>query len=186
MYSDQIASLANGQTINLMVNKNNGGIVRSGNNRQINTNLTIAEKRNFSLAFNVLYYGSNIREGAEFPHKVYLYGSKKYPNKRQLNEVYDTQVVFQNCITRLYSGDYSAIGSLECPAPDFIPAGTYTKLESDGIDPNTQAPVNIYFDRDFNKSSNYIGDNKNYENDNSTNFDGSTSCLNYPKNKTQF
>ena len=176
LYSDQIVSLANGQTINLMVKNNNGGIVRSGNNRQINTNLTIAEKHNFSLIFNILYYGSNLREGAEFPHKVYLYGTKKDSNKRQLNEVYDTQVVFQNCITKLYSGDYSAIGSLECPAPDFIPAGTYTKLESDGIDSNVQAPVNLYFDRDFNKSStSNMGENKNYENDNSTDFDGSIS-----------
>ena len=173
LYSDQIASLANGQTINLMVNNNNGGIVRSGNNREISSNLTIAEKRNFTLTFNVLYYNPNLRHGDEFPHKVYLYGVKKNPNKRRLNEVYDSQVVFEKCIAQRYSGDYSAIGSLICPTPDFIPAGTYTKLESDGIDPNIQAPVNIYFDNDFNKSSTpNLGGNKNNENNNSTDFEG--------------
>ena len=176
LYSDQIASLANGQTINLMVNNNNGGIVRSGNNREISTNLTTGEKNNFTLTFNVLYYNSNLRHGEEFPHKVYLYGTKKYSNKRRLNEAYDSQVVFQNCIAQRYSGDYSAIGSLICPAPDFIPAGTYTKLESDGIDPNIQAPVNIYFDRDFNKNStSNSGENNNYENGNSTDFDSGIS-----------
>ena len=174
LYSDQIASLANGQTINLIVNNNNGGIVRSGNNKVINTDLTTAEKRNFSLEFNVLYYNSNLKPGEEFPHNVYLYGTKKYSNKRLLNEAYDERVIFQNCITKLYSGDFSAIGSLVCPAPDFIPAGTYTKIDSDGIDSNIQAPVNIYFDRDFNKSStSNIGENKNNGNGNSTDF-GST------------
>lgn len=172
LYSDQIASLANGQTINLIVKDNNGGIVRSGNNREIMTNLTTAEKQNFTLAFNVLYYNSNLRPGEEFPHRVYLYGTKKNSNKRRLDDVYDSQVIFQNCTTQIYSQDFSAIGTLVCPAPNFIPAGTYTKLESDGFDSNIQAPVNIYFDRDFNKSStSNIGENKNYENGNSTDFE---------------
>ena len=154
LYSNQIASLADGQTLNLIVNSNNGGIIRSGNEQNINTNeLTTAQKNNFSLTFNVLYYNPNLRAGEEFPHKVYLYGMRQ-ANRRNLDEVvYDDRIVFEKCITQLYSEDFSAIGAINCRAPDFIHAGTYSKLESDGLDSNTQAPVNIIFDRDFNRSS---------------------------------
>ena len=155
LYSNQIASLADGQTLNLMINSNNGGIIRSGNDQIINTNeLTSAQKSNFSLTFNILYYNPNIRAGEDFPHKVYLYGMRQSTNRRNLDEVvYDDRIVFEKCITQLYSEDFSAIGSINCRAPDFIHAGTYSKLESDGLDSNTQAPVNIRFDRDFNRSS---------------------------------
>jgi hypothetical protein len=155
LYSNQIASLADGQILNLIVNSNNGGIIRSGNEQNINTNeLTSAEKSNFNLTFNILYYNPNIRAGEEFPHKVYLYGMRQSTNGRNLDEiVYDDRIVFEKCITQSYSEDISAIGAINCRAPDFIHAGTYSKLESDGLDSNTQAPVNIRFDRDFNRSS---------------------------------
>jgi hypothetical protein len=138
-----------------MINSNNGGIIRSGNDQIINTNeLTSAQKSNFSLTFNILYYNPNIRAGEDFPHKVYLYGMRQSTNGRNLDEiVYDDRIVFEKCITQSYSEDISAIGAINCRAPDFIHAGTYSKLESDGLDSNTQAPVNIRFDRDFNRSS---------------------------------
>ena len=156
LYANQIASLADGQTLNLIVNNNNGGIIRSGNDQVISPNdLTSAQKNSFSLSFNVLYYNPNIKPGEEFPHKVYLYGNPTNSYRRQLDEsvAYDYQVVFQNCTTQIYSEDFSAIGSINCLTPDFIHAGTYSKLESDGLDSNTQAPLNIIFDRDFNRSS---------------------------------
>lgn len=155
LYSNQIASLSDGQTLNLIVNDNKGGIIRSGNTQVINVNsLTSAQKNDFSLSFNVLYYNQNIKSGDEFPHPVYLYGMKSSTYRRQLDEAsYDYRIVFDKCITQSYSGDSSAIGSINCRAPDFIHAGTYSKLESDGLDSNIEAPINIYFDRDFNRSS---------------------------------
>ena len=47
--------------------------------------------------------------------------------------------------------------------PDFVPAGTYTKLECDGLDINPQNKIYLYLEQDFNKSStsNIIYSNRN-------------------------
>ena len=156
LYSDQIASLLNGQTINLIGSNSKGGLLRDNPNYVVENNLQQEQKKNFSLTFNILYYNSNIRPGYEFPHKVYLLGVKKNSNLRNLDNhtIYDSQIIFQNCIAgNYYSEDFNAIGSIICRLPDFVPAGTYSKLESDGIDSNPQKPINILFNQDFNRSS---------------------------------
>ena len=54
-----------------------------------------------------------------------------------------------------YSSEYSnAIAFVNCKMPDFVPAGTYTKLECDGLDLNPQNTINLELKSDFNKSSN--------------------------------
>ena len=129
-------------------------MIVSSYNHEILSNLTKAQKKNYSLTFNVLYYNSNIKPGNEFPHKVYLYGIKKYSKIRQLDDLntFDSQIIFKNCTAGKYSTN-NAIGSIICLLPDFVPAGKYTKLESDGIDSNPQNSINLILDRDFNRSS---------------------------------
>ena len=56
LYSNQIASLLDGQTINLKSESSNGGMIVSSYNHEILSNLTKAQKKNYSLTFNVLYY----------------------------------------------------------------------------------------------------------------------------------
>ena len=58
-------------------------------------------------------------------------------------------------------GNYSSqnsqvIEGIKCHLPNFIPAGTYSKLNSDGFDVNPNNKINIEFPYDFNKSENYI------------------------------
>ena len=156
LYSDQIASLLNGQTINLIGSNSKGGLIRDNPSYEVGTNLQQEQKKNFNLTFNILYYNSNIRPGYEFPHKVYLLGVKKNLNLRNLDNqiIYDSLINFQNCTAGdYYSEDFNAIGSIICRLPDFVPAGTYSKLDSDGIDSNPQSNINIIFNQDFNRSS---------------------------------
>ena len=154
LYSYQIAYLLDGQTINLISENSNGGILISTYNHIIASNLTKAQKRNYSLIFNVLYYNSNIRPADEFPHKVYLNGKKKYSNSIKFNGLnsYDSQIIFKKCTAGAYTTN-NAIGSIICLLPDFVPAGNYTKLESDGIDINPQNSINLILNRDFNRSA---------------------------------
>ena len=156
LYSDQIASLLDGQTLSLVGSNSNGGMLIKNHYKVMDTNLTQAQKRNFNVTFDLLYYNSNIKPGDEFPHKVYLYGNRKYPRKLDDKTIYDSQIIFQNCTVGTYSSeDPSAIGSIICRFPDYVPAGTYTKLESDGIDINPQTSVNYIFEKDFNRSLYY-------------------------------
>ena len=153
LYSDQVVSLLDGQTVSLVGSNSNGGMLIKNHYKVMETNLTQAQKRNFNVTFNLLYYNSNIRPGDEFPHKVYLYGNRKYTRKLDDKTIYDSQINFQNCTAGTYSSeDPSAIGSIICRFPDFVPAGTYTKLESDGIDINPGTSINYIFEKDFNRS----------------------------------
>jgi hypothetical protein len=126
--------------------------------------LTSSQKQDFNITFDVLYYNSNIRPGNKFPHNIFLYGVKK--TSRKLDDqttVYDSQITLRNCTAGDYSPeDYNAIGSIICRVPDFVPAGAYSKLESDGIDMNPQNSINLIFEKDFNRSE---VKNKNKNND---------------------
>ena len=143
-----------GKTINLVGSISTGGIFSETISQIINTNLTRTQKNNFGLTFNILYYNSNIKPGDLFPHRVYLYGVKASKNKRNLDEIYyNSKILFPNCSAGNYSyEDRNAIGSIRCRAPDYIPAGTYSKLESDGFDTMPNSQINLVFKDDFNRT----------------------------------
>lgn len=162
LYSNQIVSLLDGQRINLISMNPNGGIIKNNYTHIVESYLSKEEKAKYNLTFNVLYYNSNIRPGSEFPHKIYLYGVKKYSNLRKLEDTYNYQIILSNCSVGDYSTEYSnAIAFINCKMPDFVPAGTYTKIESDGIDINPQNSIYLRLDQDFNKSSSSLN-NFNY------------------------
>ena len=157
LYSNQIASLLDGQTLNLISNNPSGGIIWKDFSHVMETTLTKAQKDSYSLTFDILYYNSNIKPSNEFPHKIYLQGTKRNTNKRILDiSKGNTRINLQNCTAGEYSiVDPSAIGSVKCFLPDYIPAGNYTTLDCDGIDMNPQNSIRLILNRDFNKSSNY-------------------------------
>ena len=67
--------------------------------------------------------------------------------------------MFPNCTAGNYSaGDSNAIGSIKCLAPDYIPAGNYSKLESDGIEMMPNSSLNLVFQNDFNRTRTIISD----------------------------
>ena len=156
LYSNQIASLLDGQTLNLISNNPSGGIISKDFNHVMETTLTKAQKDSYSLTFDVLYYNSNIKPSNEFPHKIYLQGTKRNSNKRILDiSTANTRINLQNCTAGEYSTlDPSAIGSVKCFLPDYVPAGNYTTLDCDGIDMNPQNSIHLILNRDFNRSSN--------------------------------
>jgi hypothetical protein len=156
LYQNQIISLLDGQTLNLKSTNPKGGMIYNNFNHVVSSNMTRAQKNSYSLNFDVLYYDSNIQPSSPFPYKIYLYGNKKYSNKRLLygQTTYDSRIILQNCTTGGYSLlDSKAIGSIKCLLPDYVQAGTYTKLESDGLDTNPQNKINLILNRDFNRSS---------------------------------
>ena len=153
-YTNQIISLLDGQTMNLIGSSSNGGMLKSSFSQVVSSDLTQSQKQNFNIIFDVLYYNSKVRPGDKFPHKIYLYGVKK--DSRKLDDqttIYDSQITFPNCTAGEYSlEENNAIGSVICRVPDYVPAGTYSKLESDGIDVNPQNSINLVFEKDFNRS----------------------------------
>ena len=161
----QNISILSGQKINLISNETTGGFFTETISQTINTNLTESQKKSFSLTFNILYYNSSLKPGDLFPHRVYLYGIKRSSKTtRNLDlENYNSKILFPNCTAGSYSfEDTKAIGSIKCLAPDYIPAGTYKKLESDGFDSMPNSNLNLVFQNDFNRtqsSSNSGSDN---------------------------
>ena len=156
LYSNQTVSLLEGQTINLIGEKSNGGIIINNYDKEMNKNLLDSDKQYYNITFEMLYYNTSIKTNDEFPYPVYLYGTKKYSKKRKLNDKskYDSRIIFDKCVF----GDKSQINdidvdSLICRFPNFISAGTYTKLESDGFETNPQNSMNLVFDQDFNRTS---------------------------------
>ena len=146
---NQNISIRSDKNINLIVNDSNGGIFSQIISRTIDTNnINSNELNNYSLSFDILYYNSNVKPGDLFPHKVYLYGNKK--TLRNLEEV---SILFPNCTAVSYSSeDSSAIGNIQCNVPDFIPAGVYNKIESDGFDVSPNSQINLNFPNDFRKT----------------------------------
>ena len=118
----------------------------------INKQIPSSELQSFNLTFDVLYFNSSVRQYSSFPHKVALLGLKK--NNRNLEEIkYNYRINFTNCITGAYSKEEeNVIGSIRCLFPDFVPAGTYSKLESDGFDVNPNCKINVVFEENFNRN----------------------------------
>ena len=148
-YTGRYTFLLDGQTINLTVSNSNGGMIRNSLSQTISTDLTQSQKQNLNTTFEVLYYNSSVKPGNKFPHKIVLYGTKKNSDTQN-----DTQISFQNCTAGgYYQDDTNAIGSINCRVPDYVPAGTYSNFESDGIDMNPKHSINLVFEEDFNRSS---------------------------------
>jgi hypothetical protein len=139
-----------GQYINLIGISSIGGAFSEVLDKEVNTNLTSSEELAFSLNFKILYYNSGIKPSDIFPHKVFLYGLKDSSLRKLDDNLYNCNISFQNCIAGNYSSeDPSAIGSIECRFPDYVPAGTYVKLKSDGFDNMPNSKVNLVFKKDF-------------------------------------
>ena len=149
----QNINIQSGSYINLISENSTGGIFSENINANINTNLSRSQLNNLNLTFNILYYNSSLKPGKLFPHKVYLYGNKN--SLRNLEDTaYNYVINFPSCTAGKYSTiDKSAIGSIYCKLPNYIPAGTYSKLESDGFDVMPNSKVNLVFNNDFNRNS---------------------------------
>ena len=101
---------------------------------------------NFSINIEILYYNPKIKPSDIFPHKVFLYGIRDSSLRNLDGNSYNCNISFENCITGNYSSEEpNAIGSINCRFPDYVPAGTYVKLESDGFDnmPNSKVIVKL-------------------------------------------
>ena len=104
-----------------------------------------------SISFLINYYDSLIKKGKEFPYKIYLLGKKLFFNKlRNLEETYDYNISLSNCIVFNYlDEDKSNIGNITCDLPNYIPAGNYSKIHSEGFDVNPNIKLNIVFKNDY-------------------------------------
>ena len=170
--SGQNIKISDGQKINLISYISTGGVFSQDMNQTINANISRRMKNNYTLTFKITYYGQNLKPKDIFPYSVYLSGIKKLRNLLDVNyEVsYNSQIQFPNCSMGNYSSNNSqAIEGITCHLPNFIPAGTYTKLSSEGFDVNPNNKINLDFPYDFNKSENYLSKSRNsttyYNND---------------------
>ena len=165
LYSNQKASLLEGQRINLISLNSNGGVMTEDFNQEVEQYLSKEQKSNYRLTFNVLYYNPNLSPGDEFPYSIYLYGVKKYSNLQSLEENYDYRIILSNCtVDKSLTYITNSIDLINCKMPNFVPAGNYTKLECEGIDINPQKSFYLYLREDFNKSTSSY--NYNYNNNN--------------------
>ena len=141
-------------TLNLICEKSNGGFLGETKYNINTNNLTKEEIINYSLTFNILYYITGVKSGDIFPHKVFLKGIKLNSLNRQLEiKNNELNVEFSKCVYGNISTEYvNAFESIKCPTPDFIPAGTYNKLEIEGFDNGPDSNINIVFEKDLNKS----------------------------------
>ena len=160
--SGQNIEIGEGISINLISNYSTGGIFSQNITQIVNANISRSLKRNYTLSFNIIYYGENLHSNDLFPHKVYLSGVKRLLPLRSLNNdtSYNTYTFqFPNCTMGNYRNstiDGESIEGITCNLPDFIPAGIYTKLTSEGFDVNPNNKIYVDFPYDFNKSQNYL------------------------------
>ena len=163
--SGQDISIAEGEKVNLICNNSYGGSFSANFTQTINANMSRKEKSNYSINFDIIYYDQNLKPRDLFPYPVYLYGNKKSSKFRSLagETKYDTHFLFPNCIMGSYMSISSqAMGGINCNLPDFVEAGEYTKIVSNGFDVNPNQKINISFPYDFNKSENYIKGNSSF------------------------
>ena len=146
----QNISIQPGKSITFTVDESEGGMFTQSLSRIYNK----IEKAILYFVFTILYYDSKIKPGDLFPYKVYLLGNKrKFIRMRNLEEKYDYNISFPNCTAVSYSDeDNSAIGNISCYMPNYVPAGTYTKLQSDGFDVSPNSKLDIVFMEDYNAS----------------------------------
>ena len=157
--SGQDIKLGQSQTINLTSESNIGGFISQDIQQVINANISRRDKINFKIKLNVLYYNQTLIPNSIFPYEINISGIKKEQNILNSNLInYDSQFQFQNCTMGNYSkNDSQAIEGISCNLADFIPAGIYSKLSSEGFDINPNNRVNLDFPNNFNKSESYIG-----------------------------
>ena len=174
---DQNISILSNKKINLIGNNSMGGFISENIERNINTDLTLEEKQNYSLIFKILYYNLNIKPGDLFPYPVYLLGIRKLVRRSLEETAYNTRIQFPNCTAGNYSKeDSSAIGEIQCLLPDFVYAGNYTKLESEGFDMMPNKNIKLYFPDDFNRTSSKSNSNgTDFDKDSSSDDDSSSS-----------
>ena len=161
---DDYTTLVNEQNIELDKNKmiklrclnSSGGSFFSNMNETINANISKYEKSKKTLTFNITYYSNILSPNQLFPYNVSLYGNR-INNLRNLdNENYNTKITFPNCtMGSLSNQTQRALNGIICNLPNFVQAGKYTKIESDGFDCNPNNQINIEFPYDFNKSESY-------------------------------
>ena len=155
----QYISIEEDKKINLICTSSNGGYISVDMNQTINANISKYKKRNYTININVSYYDQNLSPKDLFPYKVKLGGKLRLNNLRYLpyDPNYNSEIEFPNCTLGAYSSQNSGeINGIICNLPDFIPAGKYTKLKSDGFDVNPNNKINFDFPYDFNKNENYI------------------------------
>lgn len=141
----------------------NDDIIKNNYAHIIESYLAKAEKSNYNLQFNVLYYNQNVRPWKWIHIKYFYMALKKIKFKKIRRYIW-----FSNYFIKLPAGDYSteysnAIAIIKCKIPDFVPNDIYTKLECDGLDINPQNGIYLHLDQDFNKSStpNIIANSRN-------------------------
>ena len=160
--SGQDISIAQGKTVNLACNDSYGGSFSVDMSQTVNANISRKEKHNYTLNFKVVYYDKNLKPNDLFPYQVYLYGNRKVNNSRKLADQskYNLYFTFPNCTMGSYmSYSNQAMNGINCNLPNFVQAGEYSKIVSNGFDVNPNQKINITFPYDFNKSENYITDN---------------------------
>ena len=146
----QNLSILDGHYIKLISNNSTGGVFSD----EIFTIYDKAEIEELdNLTFNIIYYNPSIKPNTIFPHSVELSG-KRRTNIRILEENENKYTIrFPRCFTGNYNSEGS-IGSINCKLPNYIPAGTYNQLQSDGFDINPNSKINIIFRNDYNRNSN--------------------------------
>ena len=153
-------SIQSDKYIILQINENIGGIFMETIDKKIDKNILLSQSNNFNLTFNILYFNKSIIPYSLFPYKVVLFG--KTTNKRNLEDIkYNYKINFKECRVGSYSEEEANdIVSIRCLFPDFVPAGTYNKLESDGFDVNPNSKINLVLEEDFNKSLDNFDNNQ--------------------------
>ena len=158
----QDISIAEGKTVNLTCNNSYGGSFSTDMSQTINANISKKEKLNYSINFGIIYYDQNLKPNDLFPYQVFLYGNKKSSKLRNLDSKakYGIHFLFPNCTMGSYISSLNrAMSGINCNLPDFVEAGEYSKIVSNGFDVNPNQKINISFPYDFNKSENYIKSN---------------------------
>ena len=161
--SGQNIDLSENQKINLTSTASIGGSFSADMSKTINANISRSAKRNYTLDFDIKFYGQNdnLKPKTKYPYNIYLYGIKS-SNIRKLqnnDNNYNTHITFNNCTLGSYNQENDYIDGINCQMPDFVSAGSYSKLESEGFDVNPNYKLNIEFPYDFNKSENYLQGN---------------------------
>ena len=142
LIDNQNIEIDKNNTIILRCQTSSGGSFFTNMVQTINANISKYKKWKMTINFDVKYYGTELKSKQIFPYKVYLCG-RKINNLRNLDyESFNDNISFSYCSTGPYSDENSEIiNGIICNFPDFVPAGEYTKLESEGFDSN---PNNIF------------------------------------------
>ena len=111
------------------------------------------------IVLKVLYYNETLKPRDIFPYAINISGIRGIQNIRSGYYInYNSQFQFQNCTMGNYSkNDSQALDGISCNLADYIPAGSYSKLSSEGFDVNPNNKMKLDFPYDFNKSENYLG-----------------------------